>query len=130
VRRTWIGVAALLVALGCGSDSGDGDGDGDGDADAGFSDNELGRTCTLGVADDCPADHSCQVRDIDGASDTEGYCSPMCDVDLDCASGYAGPGTPLCFSPPDCVIVCETECPAGLDCLFTGGAVNVCAVAQ
>lgn len=61
-----------------------------------------------------------------------GYCSPVCSDDIDCTTGYEGPGDPTCFTPADpnaCSIVCNmsVDCPTGLECIITGGPVNICA---
>ena len=95
-------------------------------------DNELGRVCAMGVPSDCPADHTCQIRGVQNGSTTMGYCSPPCAVDADCGTGYSGPGTVTCFQPDECLIVCDSTCPSGLDCLPTGGptGVMVCAVGE
>jgi hypothetical protein len=86
--------------------------------------------CQMGVAADCPAGDSCQVRTLLGGSTTWGYCSPPCTEDLNCEMGYTGPGTPTCFMPDECMIVCTDACPTGLTCLETGGPVRICGVAE
>ena len=88
--------------------------------------------CTMGVPGDCPALFSCQIRNVTGGSTTEGYCSPPCSNDPECGAGYTGPGTPTCFMPDACVLVCDStgpapQCPPGLACLQTGGPTQVCA---
>ncbi|MEO1234660.1 MAG: hypothetical protein AAFZ18_37795 [Myxococcota bacterium] len=101
--------------------------------DAGEGMNALGETCRMGGSD-CPADHTCTIFPLVGGSAERGYCSPMCQTTEDCTTGFAGPGTALCFQPPQCSISCSTpmgenECPMDLTCLPTGGPTNACGVA-
>jgi hypothetical protein len=86
--------------------------------------------CQMGVASDCPAGDSCQIRQLMGGSTVWGFCSPPCADSLACEMGYTGPGTPTCFMNT-CLLVCPDDaCPTGLACLDTGGPQQVCGVAE
>ena len=95
-------------------------------------DNEWAQLCGSDLPD-CPADQNCFMAPVPDGSTTQGYCSPSCQVDADCTDGFVGPGTALCFNPPNCLIDClmaygDNQCPEGLTCLPTGGPTNACGV--
>lgn len=137
-KTTILCVAALLFGAGCGGDQSDTDPKTTPTAETGETtpkvtgENEWAQLCGDGLAK-CPADHHCFMAPVPAGSSTQGYCSPDCSVDTDCTDGFVGPGTALCFSPPDCLIDClqaygDDQCPKGLTCLPTGGPTNACGV--
>lgn len=127
-----LAACTLLFALPACSDDG---GDPPPDVDAMNPDpgvNGLGQTCTgVGDCPDNPA-HTCVILNI-GDPNT-GYCSPVCNDTPTCTTGYNGPGVVDCFTvndPNACSINCtaDQQCPAGLDCVATGGPNSFCTVA-
>ncbi|MEM1023000.1 MAG: hypothetical protein AAGD10_10045 [Myxococcota bacterium] len=135
----WPLMAALALCA-CGDDDNNGAGTGNGSGNdssngTGNGDaNPLGQLCGDGL-DACPSGSTCATPGLVGASDTQGYCTPVCASTPDCTTGYDGPGRASCFSAPECVISCDNpmaagECPDGLTCLPTGGPTSACGVAD
>lgn len=94
--------------------------------------NDWGSLCST-AQPGCPTDQECAFPPLPDGSITEGYCSPVCQVDADCTEGYFGPGSASCVPAPTCLISCSTAyadgaCPEGLTCLPTGGPTNACGV--
>lgn len=121
-------VVSAMLAAGCGDDGGDSPAaDAAATVDASTATNALGVRCGPSL-DPCPTGHTCVVQGVPGGDTMQGYCSPTCNTDPDCTTGYGGPGRATCFSNNECTIVCTDACPTDLSCLATGGPTSVCAV--
>lgn len=130
--RTWLVWCALLVACACDVGGTQQPQAGGPDAGATPAANALGQPCATAADCESTAAHECVI--VQGlGSQSMGYCSPACATATDCTEGYGGPGEPVCMTdrtPPTCMIKCvsNADCPTGLDCIVTGGPVNVCLV--